>query len=1479
MIEACIANRDLVHRTVFAQMLLGTSRKTNDNMLVSMVNKIGDGFTKREWEYILCQYDSDGFSTLHNVARKGFLDAAIALSSRVGNCSRLEAKLKQAGRRNRRRGRSFGRIESPLWYAVTHQHWDIAKVFVCFDCKSMFTNVVSHLYTKGRFVQNVVEKENVLTDAPHCYWQYRKPFPHLTNTSHFVASAIAPNIPCFEVRENNVVCLRKHCKEHIQTDRLKIHLEDKEKRFETKQLLSLSKMALKHKCSLIHVLCSTGNTKAVKELQRYKPNEWNIKDENGLYPIIYAVAGGKVDIINAVKCDLDTTNAVEMVWVCLWKMVKLDQEQNNKINVVKKDRFDIAIDNLRPLVPKEDDKNEKESIEKERILSVITAIKDAKYKVCQEGFGMRSVWYMTSMLENVSDDENLQGKIKSLLKKAIRKLDIGRLQPVMWIALLASKPWVLQTLIDTWLDDNVFVSKITGKFFGMFSLIDMIIICAEPAKQENLDLDVKPFEDIIAKLLAKSNIHLQEAMLLLASKKNLWDILEEVVRKTVKSFSDVTGLWHKVMIQCIKNPNGMSCLRTFVESINLYKLEDEKKQVFHAYECLASLYKREDVIRYLFKCHIPICGFTRDMEVMRLCESHFPDDWNILHYALRGGSVSTLDVILRFLRYDVGFLKSSNLTGLVSMSFSQRNSDIQEKLMTFLQKYVNEEVLAVNWNEVFLNATKHGNQISSLQLMDEKTVDYSYCDSEKRNALHYAAILGLPKMVDELMKRDTARSLHTLDQHGKYPIDYAIVFGHADLIQDMFSVSQEISSTTDRLFYGCLRGILEMNCKEEKNSTNILQNGLENAELKSQVLRKRSYPILEDFIRASNDRSACFLVEKYPHMAKIIEMRIFCLAIRYKCTNTIEAFTKLWDKDFIERAFVTEFQSHTPLEWAIQGRYIKGVKLLTEADKNQVSLERRANKIGESTLHIAVKTADIEIVKIINDWSEQRFKETEDNSGLTPSALAVALGEHRILRCITSGAINCPNHSTHDDDTDFTCLECLLDLCIGWTKMFNILQAGDLSSTLGQNARVVPKTYHSQRGFAPVRRMQFKRIGFLVQKEKFDYYGSSQSFPSSDEYFVWPRSYGKKLKLTMKMHSLQSMMEWTNWDASHPLVLSMIGSMGFVENSSSVKKFMLALDLQNTETCPEHKRYRSLLHAFPDNNFTTDHDLESSYRLYEIAASIGLKHIFEQNEDHFRKTLRDVTPSHNLSLSEIAFGFGHYELGLYLEPILAQDASFGIYNNFRDFEPSALPLPVEWLVRMDDSTVMAWDIEKEFDEDNRLKTSEMILVSPFSENVIERIAKSIDIKSVVPSTCKGKKFQADIQSFKKQECFKKKSDFWLHCLMGSSLIYGQAICLLQNRDAKIASASSVQIRCLPEGSGEHPKISIETNGVIAETVGITKYQKSINFEYDKLPNQRSTDAEYKQAILSEVIPDIEYSVSYHFCHFLFSLRRKKIFSN
>ncbi|KAJ8306251.1 hypothetical protein KUTeg_016796 [Tegillarca granosa] len=1451
MIEACIAKIDLVNEVVFAQMLLCTSRKTNENMLLSMINKIGDRYTKEEWKYILREYDRNGFSTLHNVVRNGFIGAAIALLSRVGSYRSFSCE----------DSKPRHRTEQPIWYSLAYQQWDMAKVLLYFNCESRFTNVVSHLYMKGRFMQKVVEEENPLIDVPHCYWQYRKPFPHLTNTSHSVASAIAPNIPCFGVRENNVLCLKQKEKRLVQRVRQRIDLEDKEKRFEAKQLLLSSKIARKYGCSLIHVLCATGNIKAVKELQSYIPSEWNIKDENGLHPIIYAVAGGKIDVINAVNCDLDTTNALEMVWVCLWKIMTLGQDQSNRIKVMKKDRFDIAIDNLQPLVPNNDEKEGTESIEKERILSLITAVKNAKYKVCQEGFIPKSTWFMTSGLENINGGDNLEAKVKSLLKKGMRNLDIGRLQPVLWISVLASQPWVLQTLIDIWLDDNIFVSKITGKFFGMFSLIDMIIICAEPANQEDLDPDLRPYGNITSKLLSKSNIPIKDEIILLAAKKNLWDILEEIVRKTVHSFSDVTNLWHKVLIQSIKNPNGMSFLRTFVESINLYKLEDEVKKVFHAYECLASLYKRDDVIRYLFKCHIPICRFTRDMNVLRLCKSHFPDEWNILHYTLRGESVSTLDVILRFLRYDVGFLKSSNLTGLVSMSFTQRNSDIQERLIAFLQKYLHDEVLAIDWNVVFLNVAKHGNQISALQLMDEKRIDFAYCDKEKRNVLHYAAILGLSKLVDRLMKTNTSRDLHTLDQHDKYPIDYAILFGHADVIQNIFAISQEISSTIDRFFYGCLRGILETNYKDKKDSDHILQNEIESTKLQFKLLENESFQLLEDFVKSSNDRSACFLVEKYPHVTKEIEFRIFHLAVRYKCSNTIEALLKLTDKELIERALIAEFQSLTPLAWAIQGHYIKGVQLLTEADKEKVSLEWRASKTGETILHLAVKTADREIVKIINDWSEKSLQQNADNSGLTPSALAVALGGHHILPCLTSDVIYCQNHASHDDEnTDFTCLECLLDLCVGWNKMHHFFKSGNLESTLGQNTRSIPETYYSERGFAPVRRLQFKRIGYFVGNDEYHYNRSSHTPPFSEEYFMWPGSKRKKIKITMKTHSLQSMMEWTNWDSNHPFVLSMIKSMGYEENSISVKNFFLALDRQNTKTCPEQKMLRSILYATSDNKFSIS-DPKLSYQLYETAASTGLKHIFEHNADHFSRTLQNINTgqvinSHGFTLSEIAFGFGHCELGLYLETFLIQEGKVDIYTNLRNMVP-ALPTTIGWLICKDDSTVMKWDIEKEFDEDNRLKTPEMILVSPWSGNVIDRITKSIDIKGVIPSTCRGKKFQPDIESFKKQQCFNTKSDLWFHCLMGSSLIYGRAFSLLHNRDPKIFAASSVQIRCLPEESSEHPKFSLETNGVITETVGITKTVKSFSFEYDKLPNQRSTDAEFKQAILSEVIPDIE----------------------
>ncbi|KAJ8305366.1 hypothetical protein KUTeg_015911 [Tegillarca granosa] len=724
------------------------------------------------------------------------------------------------------------------------------------------------------------------------------------------------------------------------------------------------------------------------------------------------------------------------------------------------------------------------------------------------------------------------------------------------------------------------------------------------------------------------------------------------------------------------------------------------------------------------------------------------------------------------------------------------------------------------------------------------------------NTLHYSSIYDMRDVAEMIMNK-TPDVVKVRDSFGFTPLDYAYALGKTYLMNLFVSKNNVgISPSKELLFesFGWLRRLLETNEEKEKN-TNFPDY--------TQTVPIDKGLCLEGMLLRSDDHAAAMFIESSRYMLEIrmnenahAYGKLIHLSVRFGCLNSLCALLKLLNQDVLQKILTMTYENMIPIAWAVKMASLNCLRSILDFDKDKISSFWRAPITEENLLHVAVKTGHLETVKLIDKWTEGLLRTEPDQSGLTPIACACALGFHYLLSSLCGEEIKVDSHSQHHGrNLEFTCVECLLDLGIGWSKnLQNNTFWTNESVFLGITRPV--KRVRSSRGIAKVREFQF--------------HGKSLWINDGDRKTDWlkclrgkrvGKSFKKYIEKTRHVHAMIPMLEWCRFNLENSFIAAFMFSMGYSSDRFSVMQLIFSLQQQRSTTCPALKMLRLRLQA---NQMLSMEDLDTDKAIsfFEIAAASGDKAFFDSNTERFNalsSSINETLTNDNkrLSLSEIAYGFGHYEVGKYLDDELTRFGIHGIHRNLHDMR-AILPQKVLWALRFELPGDDSWQIEKEIVKRScRLTKADIWLTTTYPSKVVQDIEQDVVSEALIPVKCANKKFNPDVDGFGKQSCFIGQSNIWIRCLVASSMVYGHTYEILKMDETKYMAVTSIRIACIPAGTGDHAKTVIEQNGTYIESIGLHVAQDSVVLQNDSSQYTRFTEARLRDSIQHQAIPQIQ----------------------
>ncbi|OWF34894.1 Ankyrin repeat, PH and SEC7 domain containing protein secG [Mizuhopecten yessoensis] len=1450
--------------------VLQTITKRSDFKLVESVVKQLDALMADDGKWLeMCrETDKHDMTILHYL-------------SQIGHARAIETILKRLPTYTNRKDviNKYDRAEaSTLWYALANKHWSTATLLLTFGANGDTVRAIPDFEPKracSSEKQKIQDRDFKLKSESHKNGV--RAFPIVRNDSVEVSLCFVPS-SVFYTGKKEVI--PETTNKPIQSNQIThiLPATDPEKNA-VKRLIRIAQAADAVGCDIIHAACGTGNTDLLREILRLQPNAFNQKDDQGYYPFAYAIIGGNQEVIDLLKENMTSEIAVNSLEPLIWKLAS--SEKGNKLRRafsqllghicvnsemckeeekdrmrLKKKLFPFRWGDFSDLCSIEKQTFEKclreDGAEKDSIDQVMKYI-DILRKMLLSRHPLDSFLYLNPQKDTDLSDECAKLLLTVLLTH-MKDLDSGSILSLVMI----QKSWILKELMESNVARDTLMTM-KKQILWKYSIVDCLFIFANPederfysegGSQHKLDKHVK-------EMMNRYSLTLSPGIGTLAVHKNLWLFLEHALFQTFESEGSLSDEWHSILATGAER-GQLPFLRSILDKLHIPRMTADQRSCFTAYLCLACMAGKTDVVKYLLRHNVPTVGSMDEYPIRDILGKHHKKTWNILHYVFYSKSESTLKEILSVLKTEREFLKNLQVDECIMQSGKTGRPGIVNQMVQFLSMTKNEVVRQRDWDKMLQKASSNGHEDLCIYLIEKQSANAITSDNSNMSPLHYCGYFGMEKLAAIIVERQPS-ALEKVDSRGLTPKDYANAMGQLRLLKGSKQTLKQQAAECD----GWLRCLLQGNAFIQHNSTEVnisphVFAQKRNLTLKNLLLRSDDHAS-ENIIRWSSHEFVRMAVEE---PQKCVEY--FILAAFYKCNKALKALCDILhtstdkthnlqslllrdghvretstsrngDQDESRKLTSKRGNGLTPLGWAICSQNMEGVDILMG---KETCLTWRDNFSLENILHLAVKTENVSIVNHVNDKTEGKLISEEDRQKVTPLAVAVALGLHRILRVLTRNKLKSisSSHEKHAGNrVDYGCTDCLLDHCIGWSK--NYLNGDfEMTSSEEEEARIIFQKKNN-RGYVS-ERLPFRSV-FKVRK-----------IPFSVRHLCVLNADEESYQLH-KIHCISAL-----GGPNSKLVKSALFSMGYKVNEEMLQWITLRSLTDPFEAAKKAVRagYKGLAVKFiPQLND------EQALDIFETAAVDGKAYLVEQCQERFLSLITNTAVKTSIVESSVAFG--QIALGIRLLRLIQTSGNTEQFDAFRDII-EAIPQKIRWLMEDQIPGNDQWltDIE----QGDRLTLPDLWLSMDETDPLRQYIEEKIKVDNLLPETFKGKKFVPDKESFRRYSYFKEKGDIWIRCFIVSSQIFGHVCDVLNIDDPKAATVNTVKVACLPPGSSDHPKMSVETNSVLTDSIAVTMHNEKPVLQHDPSMILRFKESLLKDVVQLEIIPAMEEKIMNEF---------------
>ena len=1344
---------------VGGEILTNMSRMRDDNtvdlLLKLLFEDTAESVMCKQLAKHLTYCDSHKGTTLHYLCQKGKSETVFFISKKLGR-----TKHKSVGNILNMKDSSGA---TPLWYAMAGQHWDIAEQVLLNGGGLPSLRSVPDWKSKRKFsITRVQDRASGLGrgGVRTAAW--------IRNASFETGHVISPDSKTFDIYRHDppLVKPREQSQQTvICPTQTKYTKQQDQARRDVLYLLSLWQFAQVTSSTMVHAAAAHGDVGLVQSLLTlplYQP----VSDLSNIQsPLSFAVTNCQIltaklcierGLVSATETFLLDTLAVSLAEACGFTNVTSG----------------VAVE-------------VKKHIFSEEIATDLKHLYNEMTKPSK---------FMNKTMFNSKASELKESDLEHLTRLVLRQNTGSVPDSLLFVFALLGKSWlgkVFQQLIG---DRTVRAEMYSRKITSHLTVLDLVFILAKQNVGKENKADMMQRTELLKLISADTDLSLNPDILDIAVQKNLYSMLNVVAQDCLKKGIPIKTIthWESYLLNVGKLglDENVKTLIQWMDKSATSMDSAAQLQVPSLLETLLSvscLHAHTGLIEYLLQHGVSVSSVVNNIPSARKPRG-------AIDCAVLSGKWEVVDICLKAF----GEKWEIPSTNCLHIAAAVCRPDLLEKLLKskrysrFSTKSFSEELLLI--------AAKHGNEANCIHLLSNKVADVLKTDKTDSTVLHYACVYNMKQVAENIVK-STKDALKMTDSEGMTPINIARHMGNTDIALLMAlkeDIDLQSKKHTDLNHVGWLKRVLRSNVQQQKSDELIMPKDITILEdfrkmrpkycrsLESRCFQRDANTLdLPHALAMNDDHGAHAMLEvaqetviqvmrksysHYPllHLCAIMGcQRSLSLLLQLIKKYTSDSITT-WTRKTCQRGQI-------PIAYAIENKQTECVKILF-AEDDCLDWVNRVN--GETLLHHVAKTGSEEISHLISPKATEVQMCVRDKNDCTAAAVCVALGHHAVVDDLLRGIELDSAQHEHHVQTDFSCVDCLLDRCIGWSRKY--CHGTDVSTRMPY--RDVIKGYTGD--------------------------GTGNLY-----------------------HPLVSLLTWSMVSTASDVLDAGLTVMKYDSNTPAGQLFVL-LNMCKTKDV-DILIYKALSCGFDAAAcYLFKQNVET---LVPVIDQLCLTAVACHNKTFFNCIVNEtdvLKKSTTPSALDVAFGFGNLEAVRYIEETNGdiQTDHVKLLTELADI----LPLSVRWRLGLSQpggdewnnsiisQTKMITEILPNLPRTSKAQVVALVvgqthrisepdaLLCMKPDNHFRQILESLPItkETFLPPTFLEKAIKVDMKNFESAGVKFDIRGIWLYSLILSKLIMGRYHLEIDLDSAQWKSVNTIVISCVPDGSSEVPEMKV-----------------------------------------------------------------------
>lgn len=1028
------------------QLLLQTTISKRKNLTENLIRAFHRVIERKQWEMVLQEKENHGRNTFHFIAIYGWEKIARQLVQLVPH---VESKSNVPLNETDLAG------ASPLWYALAFKRWKLAKLYILAGANAFLQRAVPGCFMKkpkSPDINDVLFKEceqfNVLTSARGIKLSTRRKIQSFKD----VDSCTTGEIITSSKNVSETKCQQKLMPPSIDRDKKRVEY-----------LLKKAYMSQMNGYSLIHFASRTGDSKLLEEIL-------SISDEKHKYGEILSQAGHRLAIIGnqTAICDVYQKYGVnhandDVFHSIVWQALRNEDIQSNVYrflffmlgfvydNSIKSSETSLQRYKCAPTYRGFNYKYEKQRFaeylenlckalsaqgEDQNLIAQLKSILQYIYRRVNTHSMERKNFETLEIYSQSLDPSSMENNMTTFLKSIDGKCKTDEKDILLLLSM--NQTWIIRSLLAV-SKTNKFVAKLLSRqLLWNLNMLDCIIIALpeDHGRTEKVSFFQQDMCESIEILVNLLNLYPQELTIRLASKKCLWIFLMHVATRVIPKERELKVSWQISLTQAVRCGH-IAFVKSIVDNISIPKLPEVVQASFAALLCCGAFYGQTEIVKYLFRKSVSIKFDKENPMFADLLGDIYVKHNDVLEYAIRSKQPETVDAVIKFCKFDKEFMKNTKPADYFELA---ANQGIWQIMKNFLDLFGNNELPSKSsWEKFFMKAAQRGQEEFCAKLLAEsKTIDVLNVDKSNKNVLHYCGMYNMQN-VTQLVLEKSSTGVDLSDSDGMRPMDYAVNLGNISVLDLLMKakflhLKQTVESVEANGWF-----------RFHMNKVNSEEAEMNEVSIRPALPKARTLDLSNLYKRGEDDAAATVIFCSKHIPILLLENPsqygfILHDAIKYGCEKSFHAIMAYFEGDGeeIRRVLKLEFKGLTSLAAAVCYSQLAIAEYIFKYDDGTTWVMEKSAK---NILHLAVYTQDPKMIELVGSKTYGKLCGMKDSCGLTPEVYMCSLGLQNHYACLKTDALLDPwieSHVEHvDSDPDVTCLNCLLNGCIGWSKIYN----------------------------------------------------------------------------------------------------------------------------------------------------------------------------------------------------------------------------------------------------------------------------------------------------------------------------------------------------------------------------------------------------------------------------------------------------------